>query len=109
MKSIKPLPQIQSELRHFFNNNGFKTTVSIAKACGINQSQVHRNLYGEPKRLSATLEILCNYANISISNRSFDPRESSVLMEALGVVWDGSEKHAKRLATLLFAHRGAYL
>ncbi|RMT37012.1 hypothetical protein [Pseudomonas syringae] len=109
MKCIKPIPQIQSELRQFFSQNGFMTTVSIAKACGMNQSQVHRNLYGKRCRVTQSLKALCDYANLSVYTASNDPRESVVLMEALGAIWDGSEKHAKRLAKLLFAHRDANL
>lgn len=109
MKCIKSVPQIQSELRQFFSQNGFITTVSISKACGMNQSQVHRSLYGKRCRVTQSLKVLCDYANLSLYSGSNDPRESAVLMDALGAIWDGSDKHAKRLAKLLFAHRDANL
>lgn len=109
MKCIKSPGQIQDELRQFFTRSGDRTGTSIAKLCGINQSQVHRNLNGQPKRVTKTLRLLCDYANISIYVDQSDPRDSSILMEALASVWDGSDRHAKRLAELLFAHRKAYL
>lgn len=107
MTATKPTHQITLELRKFFVSRGMLTTISIAESTGINQSQIHRNLFGKPKRLSKTLIFLCKYANISTFETTLDPRESVVLMEALGAVWDGSEEHACRLADLLFAHSRA--
>lgn len=107
MNVTKPTHQITSELRKFFAGRGMLTSVSIAEATGINQSQIHRNLFGKPKRLSKTLIYLCKYANVSPLETTLDPRESVVLMEALGAVWDGSDEHACRLADLLFAHSRA--
>lgn len=73
------------------------------------QSQIYRNLFGRPKRVSATLRDLCRYASISLECEQPDPRSSAILMDALGAVWDGSELHARRLAELLIAHRKACL
>lgn len=109
MNSMKTIRQIQQELRQFFERSGIVSSSGIAKATGINQSQIYRNLYCQPKRVSNTLKELCNYAKISIFAEQVDPRASTILMEALGAVWDGSEQHAKRLAELLFAHRKACL
>ena len=110
MNCIKPPSQLRHELRQFFERNGLSSSLRIAKTTGINQSQVYRNLFGHPKRVTKeTLRELCNYANISIYTERADPRDSSILMEALGLIWDGSEIHARRLAELLFAHRKACL
>ncbi|WP_372242346.1 helix-turn-helix domain-containing protein [Pseudomonas sp. ANT_J12] len=109
MNCIKTPIQLQHELRQFFERGGNATSSNIARLTGIAQSQVYRNLYDRPKRVSRTLKDLCNYANISIFTEQLDPRTSPILMEALGTVWDGSEQHAKRLAELLFAHRKACL
>lgn len=107
MNSHKPIGQITSELRAYFAENGLKTSASIAKVTRINQSQVYRNLFCEPKRLSRTLQYLCKYANMDLGSPIAvmpNPRDCTVLMDALSEVWDGSEDHAMRLADLLFAH-----
>ncbi len=50
---------------------------------------------------------LCEYAKISISAKEIDPKSSETLMQALTLIWDGSDEHALRLAELLFAHQNA--
>lgn len=107
MKSYKPLTQLVPELLQFFSAKGFNTSVSIAKEVGINQSQVYRNLFGAPKRLTKTHLKLCEYAKIGIETKAADPSTSSILMKALASIWDGSDDHANRLAELLFAHNRA--
>lgn len=107
MNRIKPLPQLIAELLLFFEAEGHSTSSAIARLTCINQSQVHRNLYGHPKRLTKTHLKLCDYAKIDIEIEAHDPRSSSVLMNALSSVWDGSDEHARRLAALLFAHSRA--
>lgn len=109
MSRIKTIPQIQEELLRFFEKKDCVTSSGIAALTGINQSQVFRNLFQEPKRVTKTLHRLCSYANIPVLSEPVDPRTSSILMEALGAVWDGSDQHAKRLAALLFAHQKACL
>lgn len=107
MHPYKPTNQIMSELREFFAAEGYLTSVAIASVTGINQSQIHRNLFGQPKRLTRTLQKLCKYANLSAAEQGVDPRDNSILMDAISTVWDGSDDHARRLADLLFAHRRA--
>ncbi|WP_175363271.1 hypothetical protein [Pseudomonas corrugata] len=112
MNSHKPICQITTELRAYFAEKGLETSASIAKATQINQSQVYRNLFCEPKRLSKTLQSLCKYADLHLGSPIAvvpDPRNCTVLMDALSEVWDGSEDHAKRLADLLFAHDRAVM
>lgn len=103
----KSLPIIISELRYFFEREGCNTSSSIAKVTGVNQSQVYRNLFGAPKRITKTHERLCRYANICVSDKKIDPKSSATLMHALTLTWDGSDEHAFQLAELLFAHHNA--
>lgn len=109
MNCIKSPRQIQENLRQFFERDGITSSSAIARLTGVGQSQVHRNLWGDPQRVTNTLKTLCEYANISVFIAQADPRDSSILMDALGAVWDGTDKHAKRLAKLLFAHQKASL
>ncbi|MBI6945384.1 helix-turn-helix domain-containing protein [Pseudomonas fluorescens] len=109
MNCIKPPQLLQLELRQFFERGKITSSSAIARMTGISQSQIYRNLYGRPKRVTSTLKALCDYANISIFAEKADPRNSPILMDALGLVWDGTDQHAKRLAELLFAHRKACL
>lgn len=99
--------QVVSELQKFFADQGVTSSAGIAKLTGISQSQIYRNLFGQPKRLTKTIRQLCIYANVSIVVDPVNPATSQVLMDALSVIWDGSEEHARRLADLLFAHRRA--
>lgn len=107
MKKHKPLPQIVTELLQFFSASGLGTSAAIARETGLNQSQVYRNLFGAPKRLTKTHLRLCEYAKIDVTTEAADPRSSAILMGALTSVWDGSDGHARRLAELLFAHSRA--
>lgn len=107
MNRLKPLNQIVSELLRFFAASGLDTSAAIARQTGINQSQVHRNLFGKPKRITETHRRLCKYAKIDVEVCAADPRSSAILMGALASVWDGSDDHARRLARLLFAHNQA--
>ncbi|MDO9179505.1 MAG: hypothetical protein Q7U16_14485 [Agitococcus sp.] len=83
------------------------TSISIAKSTKINQSQIYRNLFMEPRKISQTLRKLCNISGITMHTERPDPRKSELLMNAIGAVWDGSEEHAKRLATMIFAVKQA--
>jgi len=109
MNRIKPLPQIVNELLQFFAAEGLATSSAIARRTGLDQSQVYRNLYGHPKRLTRTHLRLCKYAKIETELEAADPRSSIILMKALSSIWDGSDEHAHRLADLLFAHNRAIM
>lgn len=104
MKSVHALVE---EVRAHFERQGIKGSAAIARATQLGQPQVHRNLYGQPKRVSKTLQALCKYANIEMKNDGADPRDCATLIAALNQVWDGTEGHARRLARLLFAHHHA--
>lgn len=107
MNRSKALPQIIDELLRAFAARGLHSSSAIARATGINQSQVHRNLFGDPKRITQTHKRLCKYVKIEIEEEAADPRTNAILMDALASTWDGTDGHARRLAELLFAHSRA--
>lgn len=107
MNRCKALPQVIDELLQAFAASELHSSSSIARATGINQSQIHRNLFGEPKRITQTHRRLCKYAKIEIEEDAADPRANAILMDALAFTWDGTDGHARRLAELLFAHSRA--
>ncbi|QEY17555.1 hypothetical protein D0C16_17130 [Cellvibrio sp. KY-GH-1] len=109
MKKPKPPNVIVEELRHFFAQKGVESSTKIAEMSKIGQSQVYRNLFEKPKRVTKTLKSLCKYANISIDFEleSPDPSSSAILMKALSEVWDGSESQARRISRFLFALKRA--
>lgn len=109
MKRLKNPRALASELRDQFAQSGFETSSAIARACGLGQPQVYRNLFGNPKTVSRTLRSLCKHAGIDAYEGTSDPRDSKVLMDALASVWDGTDAHAGRLAKLLFAHQQAHM
>lgn len=109
MKRLKQTQSLAAELRDRFAQDGLRTSAAIARASGLGQPQVYRNLFGSPKKVGRTMRRLCKYADIDAYEGSSDPRESQVLMDALARVWDGTDAHAGRLAKLLFAHQQAHM
>ncbi|WP_185825020.1 hypothetical protein [Xanthomonas sp. SI] len=109
MKRLKHPHTLASELREKLASEGITGSSAIARAAKLGQAQVHRNLFGRPKKVSRTMRQLCEYADVDAYEGATDPSESKVLMEALATVWDGTEAHAKRLAKLLFAHHQAHM
>ncbi|PZQ28813.1 MAG: hypothetical protein DI562_10150 [Stenotrophomonas acidaminiphila] len=109
MKRLKAPLALAAELKSRLAERNLTQSTSIAKASGLGQSQVYRNLYGRPKTVSKTLRALCEYAGVNAYEGAADPSQSPVLMSALGSIWDGSEAHARRLAKLLFAHQRAHV
>jgi len=109
MKRDKDPIALANEVRQFFAEKGCSTSISIAKETQIGQSQVYRNIFGQPKRVTASLKKLCKYANINYQEETPDPSSSDILMEALASIWDGSETHALYIAQLLIALRRARL
>lgn len=107
MQRMKDPTQLADELRDRLRQLGLSTGTEIARVSGLGQSQVHRNLFGRPKRVGRTLFALCEYAGVDAYEKTGDPRQSAVLMQALAEVWDGSEAHAQKLAKLLLAHHQA--
>lgn len=74
----------------------------------MGQSQIFRNIFKRPKRVTKTLLRLCKYAKIDAYEDTVDPAQSPALMDALAEVWDGTDAHARKLAKLLFAHHQAH-
>lgn len=109
MKRLKNPIALAAELRARLADRQLIHSTAIAAASGLGQSQVYRNLFGRPKKVSKTLRALCEYANVNAYEGAADPSESPILMSALGNIWDGSEGHARRLAKLLFAHQRAHV
>ncbi|WP_447905151.1 hypothetical protein [Stenotrophomonas sepilia] len=109
MKRLKHPLALASELRDKLALEGLTHSSAIARAANLGQPQVYRNLFGRPKKVSRTIRKLCNYAGVDAYEGASDPSESKVLMEALTMVWDGTDAHAKRLAKLLFAHQQAHM
>lgn len=106
MHNIK-LSKLIYDLQEYFSQIDCKTSSAIAKKTGVNQSQVYRNLFGNPKRFTKTHLELCKYANISPLIENKDPSTSIPLMNALKFVWNGTDEHAIQLAELLLAHHKA--
>lgn len=78
---------------------GLKT---ISNATGVHISQVSRILSGQSKRLSGNVEKICKFARqLSLPPQSIESEE--ILMAAVKDLWDGTEKHAIALASLLKA------
>lgn len=75
---------------------------TIAKALGINQSQVSRIFSGRIRRSTVTLMRVCKYvADRSLSVSPEDVRQSATLMNAIADVWDGTERDAQLLASVI--------
>lgn len=113
MSPTKPSPvdpeAMAQDLRRRYAMVGLVKSTAIAACTGINQSQVHRNLFGKPRRISKTLSSLCTYVEMIERGCTADPRTSEVLMQALGSVWDGTTAHAQRIADMLLSIRLAKL
>lgn len=107
MNKTKALPQLVDEILQAFAAKGLRSSAAIARATGINQSQVYRNLFDTPKRVTETHRRLCEYAKVDVEDEAIDPRANAILMDALASTWDGTDRHARRLAELLFAHSRA--
>ena len=103
MKVQKSIIVLTTELRAYFASQGLSNSNSIATETKINQSQIYRNLFDTPKRVSKTIRKLCDYANIDIYEEVDPPhpRESDTLMCTLSSVWNGTEEHARQIAKLL--------
>lgn len=107
MRKIRDAASLAGEVRDQLLASGLATSTEIARASGLGQPQVYRNLFGKPKRAGRVMMALCKYAGVDAYESVGDPSRSAVLMEALAEVWDGSEAHARKLAKLLLAHHQA--
>lgn len=98
--------EVSKRLSAVFDGRG-ELQKSIAKEVGVNQSQVSRILNGKFKNAESKNVIkICKYANISLKKDHEippDPSKNTVLMAAIGQIWDGSDKHAEAIAEVLRA------
>ncbi len=96
------IESLQADLKKFFENEGCISSSSIALLVGMEQSTVYRSLFmGRPKLTKGLID-LCNYAKINAFDyKHKDPASNQYLMEALSIVWDGTDTHAKQLSKLL--------
>ena len=96
------IKKLQNDLENFFKKNGYTTSTAIADLLEMPQSTVHRSLYNEHVKLTKGIIKLCNYANFDVTKYSDkDPASNKYLMEALKLVWNGTDAHAKQLSRLL--------
>lgn len=107
MQRIKDTASLADEVRRKLKARGLETGTQIARASGLGQPQVFRNLFGRPKRAGRTMLALCKYADVDAYESVDSPSKSPVLMQALAQVWDGTDTHARKLAKLLLAHHQA--
>jgi transcriptional regulator with XRE-family HTH domain len=81
------------------------TQTQIARATGIDQSQISRILAGEARRASRHVLALCSFADRLDHDHGADPTRSSVLMDALRAVWDGTASDAEAIAGVILSLR----
>ena len=77
----------------------------IASYVGASQSQVSRILSGKSLRRSKLFDKVCIYAYESLHQTQGKPKPAasscSELLAALDAVWDGTDRHARALATVI--------
>ncbi len=74
----------------------------IANATGLSQSQVSRILNGRRIRDSESTDALCIYVQSQIKTVGVkDVQSCAPLMTALSKVWDGTNKHAEALSSVI--------
>lgn len=79
------------------------TQEEIAKATGVDQSQVSRILTGQAQRRSRNVEKLCRYASGLVSPSSAVVSGREQIEQAVDKLWDGSARHARAIAAALYA------
>ncbi|NQD37783.1 hypothetical protein HPT27_12170 [Permianibacter sp. IMCC34836] len=109
MSAYRPAAVLVAEIRQALAAKGPLNTLRIARETALTQSNVHRCLRGQPKRVGKTLLALCIYAKIDPAMDKLTAANNATLMHALEQVWDGSEQHARSLARLLIAASNAAL
>lgn len=74
----------------------------IADVLAINQSQISRIFSGKIRRNTDTLMRVCKFvADRSLSIHPDDVRRNDVLIGAIAEVWDGTERDAQVLASII--------
>ncbi len=101
--TARPIEDIIRDLKLFLASYP-GTQDKLANLAGVHQSTISRALSAKGrKRLSKSLGMLCNYANIKteIGISVTDPRENQDLIASLAEVWNGTPEHAKALAKVI--------
>lgn len=99
--NLRPISEIARDLRAFCGDNEI-SQMTLAEACGLNQSQVSRLLKGQAKGLTKGMRALCIYASISVSNDdSYDPASDVRLMGALRAAVQNSAARARQIERLM--------
>lgn len=76
--------------------------VEIAAATGLSQSQVSRILNGRRIRDSESTDAVCIYVQSQAKTVGVkDVQSCAPLMTALSKVWDGTNKHAEALSSVI--------
>ena len=74
---------------------------SIAISCGLSQPQVSRVLSGRSKRAGKSFESVCKYIDYRYALSSGEVPVTEELKQAIAQTWDGTEEHARALATVI--------
>lgn len=83
------------------------TQEDISNATGISQSQISRLLSGHGKRTSKSYLKICDY--VFSYGKKISPelvRQNDELINALAVVWDGSDSQSKAIANIIYSLGG---
>lgn len=81
----------------------------LSEHTGVHQSQISRFRRGKFRRWSPNLETICDYAKIDLSGEEFGYTtkiENTELLNAIGEVWDRTERNAKVLAKIIRSLKG---
>lgn len=90
-----------SKLPRRIRNAGI-TQLEIARAIGIDQSQISRALSGKLKGRSTVLHSICKYVeNAPRAIGAEDVRRNDELVQALADIWDGTPEHAAALTRVI--------
>lgn len=94
--------EIGKQLQKYLDDREI-TQENLAKAVKIDQSQISRIINGDFKKVSKNVKKLCEYAKIDLDSIKLhrNPAENPDLMEALSLVWNGTNKNAKALAKVI--------
>lgn len=94
--------EISEKLRKYLEDSDI-TQEKFAKKVNVDQSQISRILNADFKRISKNVRKVCKNAKIDLDSKKGEsnPAESPELMNALSLVWDGTDKKAKALAKVI--------
>ena len=98
------LPRIRQDFGTYLKRER-TTPTAFAKQHGVDQSTVQRFLAGRTKSVTSKMKVLLAYAKIDCNMRIADRTDQGLrhprIHQALDKVWDGQERTAEILATLI--------